>query len=137
MQERTGGLIYLDQVLDRIRKVRNRFVNEVSLDDCRRAIKKLNIFGNAFTLITMSNGRFMVQSLPDAMSVDHTQVIQLAETNNGIVTREIVAENLKWDSYRIENILNFLLKEGIVWIDIHSDGIKTISSYFFPSFFIQ
>lgn len=65
MEEKTGGLIYLDQVLEKVLKVRSRFVNEVSLDDCRRAIKKLNIFGNAFTLIPMNNGRFMVQSLPD------------------------------------------------------------------------
>lgn len=60
MQERTGGLIYLDQIHDRIQKVRSRFVSDVSLDDCRRAIKKLDIFGNAFTLIQMNNGRSMV-----------------------------------------------------------------------------
>ncbi len=61
MQERTGGLIYLDQIHERIQKVRSRFVSDVSLDDCRRAIKKLDIFGNAFTLIQMNNGRSMVQ----------------------------------------------------------------------------
>ena len=60
MQERTGGLIYLDQIHERIQKVRSRFVSDVSLDDCRRAIKKLDIFGNAFTLIQMNNGRSMV-----------------------------------------------------------------------------
>lgn len=67
MESKTGGLIYLDKVLQKVMKIRSRFVNEVSLDDCRRAIKKLNIFGNAFTLIPMNNGRFMVQSLPDGI----------------------------------------------------------------------
>lgn len=135
VQEKTGGLMYLDQVLDRIRKTRNRFVNEVSLDDCRRAIKKLHIFGNAFTLISMNNGRFMVQSLPEGMGVDHTEVVQLAEMNQGVVDKEIIMANLKWDSYRIENALNLMLKEGIVWIDINTNSHK--SCYYFPSFFIQ
>ena len=72
MQEKTGGLIYLDQVLEKVLKVRSRFVNEVSLDDCRRAIKKLNIFGNAFTLIPMNTGRVMVQSLPDGNNLEHS-----------------------------------------------------------------
>jgi ESCRT-II complex subunit VPS22 len=135
MQERTGGLIYLDQVLDRIKKVRSRFVNEVSLDDCRRAIKKLDVFGNAFTLIPMGNGRYMIQSLPDGMNNDHSQVLKLAETNNGLVTRMLLLEQLKWDLYRAENVLNFLIKEGIVWIDGHSQGGSLVTSYYFPGLF--
>lgn len=127
--------MYLDQVLDRIKKTRNSFVNEVSLDDCRRAIKKLHIFGNAFSLISMNNGRFMVQSLPEGMGVDHTEVVQLAEMNQGVVDKDTIMVNLKWDSYRIENVLNLMLKEGIVWIDIDANGNK--SSYYFPSFYIQ
>lgn len=124
-------------VLEKINKLRNRFVSEVSLDDCRRAIKKLNIFGNAFTLIPMSNGRFMVQSLPEGMSVDHTQILKLAELNKGVVTQRLILDELKWDLYRIENVINFMLKEGIIWIDAHSDAQATKISYFFPSFFIN
>ena len=135
MQEKTGGLLYLDQILEKIRKVRSRFVNEVSIDDCRRAIKKLDIFGNAFTLISMNNGRFMVQSVPEGMSVDHTQVIVLAENNQGIVTRDLIQRDLKWDSYRIENVINFMLKEGIAWVDVYTTGQNIKYSYYFPSLF--
>lgn len=135
MQEKTGGLIYLDQVLERIKKTRNRFVNEVSFDDCKRAIKKLNIFGNAFTLISMNNGRFMVQSLPEGMGLDHTQIIQLAEMNNGVVDSDFISSNLKWEIYRVEKVLNLMLKEGIVWIDLNPNSRQC--SYYFPSFFIK
>ena len=136
MQERTGGLIYLDVVLSKIRKVRSRFVNEVSLDDCRRAIKKLSIFGSAFTLIPMNNGRFMIQSVPDEMSVDHTQVIKLAESNSGMVTSSLMSNELKWDQLRIENSLNFIIKEGLAWLDVHQDGIRLVHTYYFPSLFM-
>jgi ESCRT-II complex subunit VPS22 len=135
MQERTGGLIYLDQVLEKIKRVRNRFVNEVSLDDCRRAIKKLDVFGNAFTLIPMGNGRYVIQSLPDGMNNDHSQVLKLAETNNGLVTSRLLLDQLKWDLYRIESVLNFLIKEGIVWIDVHGQGGTIVTSYYFPGLF--
>lgn len=50
----------MDQIHEKIQKVRSKFVSEVTLDDCRRAIKKMDIFGNAFTLIPMNNNRFMV-----------------------------------------------------------------------------
>jgi ESCRT-II complex subunit VPS22 len=135
MQERTGGLVYLDQLLERIMKVRNRFVNEVSIDDCKRAIKKLDLFGNAFTLIPMNNGRFMVQSVPEGMNVDHTQILKLAENNNGIVTQKHVLEELKWDMFRIDNVFNFLVKEGIVWVDFYNIGTATKYSYYFPSLY--
>jgi ESCRT-II complex subunit VPS22 len=136
MEERTGGLIYLDQVLEKVLKVRSRFVNEVSLDDCKRAIKKLNIFGNSFTLVAMNNGRFMVQSLPDGMNVDHTEVLKLAEANNGVVTQRMAVDELKWDAIRVENLLNFMIKEGIVWLDCNEqqNGILK-KSYYFPSLF--
>jgi ESCRT-II complex subunit VPS22 len=136
MQERTGGLIYLDQALDKIRKVRCKFVNEVSLDDCKRAIKKLHIFGNAFTLIQMNNSRYMIQSLPDGMNIDHTQVVKLAEANNGQVTHKILLEELKWDTIRIENVLNFLIKEGLTWIDRYVGSNRLVNTtYYFPGLF--
>jgi ESCRT-II complex subunit VPS22 len=131
MQERTGGLIYLDQVLDKIKRVRSRFVNEVSLDDCRRAIKKLDVFGSAFTLIAMGNGRYMIQSLPDGMGNDHSQVLKLAEASNGLVTSKLVLEQLRWDMYRVESVLSLLVREGIVWIDVHN----RVTSYYFPGLF--
>ena len=121
-------------------KVRSRFVNEVSLDDCRRAIKKLNIFGNAFTLISMNNGRYMVQSLPEGMNQDHSQVIKLAENSNGVVTHKLIVDELKWDSYRVDNVLNFMIKEGIVWLDVSSSNSSTGApklSYYFPSLFLS
>jgi ESCRT-II complex subunit VPS22 len=134
MEERTGGLIYLDQVTDKIRRTRSKFVNEVNEDDCKRAIKKLHIFGAAFTLVSMSNGRYMIQSLPEGMNVDHSEVLNIAEKNCGIVSYALALTELKWDPVRIENILISMVKEGIVWIDVNKNQQK---SYYFPSLFME
>lgn len=134
MSSKTGGLIYLDQVLTKVVQTRSRFVSEVSLDDCKRAIKKLSIFGNAFTLIAMSGGRYMVQSLPDGMNLDHSQVLNLAEKNRGVVTDGLVRDELKWDELRVDNLMGFMVKEGVVWIDLSANGKK---EYYFPSLFVD
>jgi ESCRT-II complex subunit VPS22 len=134
MEERTGGLIYLDQVTDKIRRTRSKFGNEVNEDDCKRAIKKLHIFGAAFTLVSMSNGRYMIQSLPEGMNVDHSEVLNIAEKNCGIVSYALALTELKWDPVRIENILISMVKEGIVWIDVNKNQQK---SYYFPSLFME
>ena len=124
-------------MLERTKKVRNRFVNEVSLDDCKRAIKKLELLGNAYTLISMSNGRYMIQSVPEGMGVDHTQVLKLAESKSGIVSHKLILDELKWDLPRVENVINFLVKEGIVWLDQVNDGPHLKTSYYFPSLFLS
>ena len=37
---------------------------EISHDDLLRAIKKLKVLGNGFTVIPLGSGRFLVQSIP-------------------------------------------------------------------------
>ena len=69
------------------------------------------------------------------MNSDHTQILKLAENNNGVVTSKLIIDDLKWDMYRVENVLNFLIKEGIVWIDSYDLGTNKKLSYFFPSLF--
>lgn len=41
---------------------------EISNDDLLRAIKKLKVLGNGFTLISLSSGRYLVQSIPGKAS---------------------------------------------------------------------
>ena len=69
------------------------------------------------------------------MSNDHTLILKLAESNNGIITKKLIQDELKWDLFRVENILNFMLKDGIIWIDVYSSGGIVKQSYFFPSLF--
>jgi hypothetical protein len=66
------------------------------------------------------------------MSNDHTLILKLAETKNGIVSKKLIQDELKWDLFRTENILNFMLKDGIIWIDVHNAK----ETYYFPSLFL-
>lgn len=48
-------------------------------DDILRAIDKLKVLGGGFELIPMGGGRYLVQSVPGELNMDHTRVLQLAE----------------------------------------------------------
>ena len=37
---------------------------DISIDDVLRAIKKLKVLGNGFTVIPLGTGRYLVQSIP-------------------------------------------------------------------------
>ncbi len=47
-----------------IRVTRTSFSQEITNDDILRAIKKLKILGNGFTLIPLGSGKYLVQSIP-------------------------------------------------------------------------
>lgn len=132
-QERTGGLLYLDFIIEKLKKMRGRYAQEISQDDCIRAIKKLHSFGNSYTLINMKNDRFMVQSLPDELNLDHTKILQLAEVKNGSLNVDEINDLLGWDAYRIDNVIEFMIKEGIIWIDAQCKPVN----YYFPGFYLN
>ena len=51
-----------------------------------RAIKKLKILGNGFALHRLKDGRFIVQSVPAELNMDHTSVLSVAEVNTATVS---------------------------------------------------
>ena len=50
-------------------------------DDLARAIKKIRTLGGGFSVVPIGGKRF-VQCVPGELSLDHTQVLQLAEVNH-------------------------------------------------------
>ncbi|XP_072179542.1 vacuolar-sorting protein SNF8-like isoform X2 [Diadema setosum] len=107
-QHRNGGLLSLEELHHKVRMTRgkSRQAQDVSLDDIVRAIKKLKILGNGFGLHRLDDGRFIVQSVPAELNMDHTSVLNIAEDQ--------------------------LLKEGLVWVD---DQGRRERLYWFPGLF--
>lgn len=63
---KTGGLMELGELRQRLVKGRGKSKHhqDISNDDLLRAIKKLKILGNGFTVIPLDSGRYLVQSVP-------------------------------------------------------------------------
>ncbi|CAG0914757.1 unnamed protein product [Notodromas monacha] len=116
---RTGGLMPLEDLRTRVIKSRGgREAQNITSDDLLRAIAKLKVLGNGFTVIP-SGKSFLIQSVPRELTLDHTQVLQLAEKvdQNGRIFFSDVRSNLNWSLERVEKAFDDLLREGLVWID--------------------
>ena len=129
-----GGIISLDELLLRVKKARgkSRSAQDVSNDDILRAIKKLRSLGDGFTVIEPNNsqGRILIQSIPGELSMDHTAILNSLQTRSSF-TVEQLRNQFKWSDDRIKTAIDFMIKEGLIWVD-HNERII---EYYFPGLF--
>ncbi|CAL1528739.1 unnamed protein product [Lymnaea stagnalis] len=126
--KRNGGLIGIEDLRRKVEASRGRNSQPISMDDLLRSIKKLKILGNGFTVHKVG-GSYLVQSVPGELTLDHTVVLQQAQ-ENGHVTQSSLIQMLGWEEERAKRSLDFMVKEGLAWVDDQS-GIEL--SYWFPS----
>ena len=112
-QHKTGGLLELGQLRQKLISSRGRSQHhqDITTDDLLRATKKLKILGTGFTVIPLNSGRYLVQSVPGEMSLDQVSVLDQAEKYRGLVTENILQENLHWDQQRSGLVLGELIEK--------------------------
>merc|ERR1712110_455413 len=109
---RTGGLMEVHELKKRLIKSRGSKREDISNDDILRAIKKLKILGNGFSLIPLQNDKYLVQSIPGELSMDQTVILQKAENNGGHISVSYLKENLGWDTERSQRAFDRLIIDG-------------------------
>lgn len=127
---RNGGLMSLEELKERLEKSRGRKAQEIGRNDVLMAIKKLRVMGNGFSLIPIGDS-YLVQSVPGELTMDHTTVLQHAE-DKGYITMSDVQGTLKWDAERGHRALDYMVKEGLAWVDDQAPGGR---QYWFPGLF--
>ena len=128
---RNGGIMSLEELLFRLVTASGRNRQDVTLNDLLAAIKKLKVLGNGFSLIPVTKGRYLVQAVPVELTMDHTAVIQQAEAK-GYVTVSGLKQTMKWTDERASRALDYMIKEGLIWVDDQSKGERL---YWFPGLF--
>ena len=132
---KNGGLISLDELRTRLVQARGRRKEhqEITNEDLLAAAKKLMIFGNGFTIVPIGKGRYLVQSVPGELSMDHTAVLQqVSLSGNAYVSKLMLCKDLRWNPDRAQKALDHMVKEGLAWLD--EQGEDEIL-YWFPSLF--
>lgn len=133
---KNGGLITLDELRTRLINARGKAKNhqEISTEDLLAAVKKLKIFGNGFSVVPIGKGKWLVQSIPGELNMDQTLVLQKASSQaTSFVSARILQEELGWSDTRAQKALNFMVKEGLAWVDDQNED----RLYWFPSMFAQ
>lgn len=132
---KNGGLISLDELRTRLIQARGRRKEhqEITNEDLLAAAKKLRIFGNGFSVVPIGRGKYLVQSVPGELSMDHTAVLRQASlSTNAYVSKSILCKELKWEEDRAQKALDHMMKEGLAWLDEQSEDEML---YWFPSLF--
>lgn len=125
-----GGLIRLDELKSRLEVSRHKNTQEISIDDLLRAIRKLKTLGNGFTIHPIGK-TFLIQSVPGELTMDHTTVLQHAQKSYYVTVSGLV-DTLKWEKERAIKALEYMLKEGLAWVDDQAEGER---QYWFPTLF--
>lgn len=128
---RNGGLLSLDELKKKLQISRGRNKQEISGDDILMAIRKLKILGNGFAAIPVG-GSFLIQSVPGELTMDHTTVLQQAEAQ-AFVSERLLRERLGWEDERIQRALDYMVTEGLAWVDDQAAD----RFYWFPGLFVD
>lgn len=99
LNHKTGGLMELAELRNRLISARGSKAHhqEITEEDILMATKKLQIFGNGFTVVPVGKGRHMVQSIPGELSLQETSVLSTAATlKEGFVTMDILMKELRY-----------------------------------------
>lgn len=115
---KNGGIMSLEELREKVSKSRsNRNKQEtITNDDIMRAVDKVKILGEGFRVIP-TQGRYIIQSVPAELSMDHTSVLELAEKSSGYTSITCIRNNLKWTDERAKKALEDLVKESLAWVD--------------------
>ncbi|XP_066150240.1 vacuolar-sorting protein SNF8 [Euwallacea fornicatus] len=133
--DKTGGLIGLEELRIKLINARGKRKEhqEISKDDLLRAAQKLKIFGSGFNVIPCGRGKYMVQSVPGELSMDHSAILTLASgANRAYVSVSYLKKELSWELERSSSALESLVNQGLAWVDTQDVHEKL---YYFPSLF--
>ncbi|KAL0270139.1 UNVERIFIED_CONTAM: hypothetical protein PYX00_007637 [Menopon gallinae] len=117
---KNGGLITLEELRRRLIRARGQRKEhqEITLDDLLRAAKKLKVLGAGFSVVPVSKGQYLVQSVPGELSMDHTAVLHAASIKDkAYVSVSMLMNSLSWERERAQKALDYMIKQGLAWID--------------------
>jgi ESCRT-II complex subunit VPS22 len=147
-----GGIVPLDVLLERVRL--NPAFAAVTVEDIKRAMKKLEVLGDGFRLLEC-DGTIVIVSVPIELSNDHEAILQAAYSQDldnpdtlVYISNEIMKTSHGWSRERFDFAMQPLLMEGIVWLDHYNGKCTTLSCdwllkiclilgkdyYYFPNF---
>lgn len=134
-RSQSGGIISLDELLKLIKKRQDsRNGPEISEEDVKRAVSKLQILGSGFRIYEI-NGKSMVISVPMELNKDHEEIFTVAsmerligiDAGHAFVSEDMMI-NAGWSVERFHLTIQPLLRDGNCWIDIHMGQTR----YYFP-----
>lgn len=71
----------------------------------------------------------MIRSVPKELNTDQSTVLEALQVL-GYVTMSMLEDNLRWDVARAQTVVDYLLADGLVWIDSQAAEVEFWSPIF-------
>ena len=115
-----GGLIAVQELIEKLKATSTiGMLDNVSEDDVRRAISSLSVLGNGFRIVELGDRKIpYLVTVSINFSEDHESILSLCQ-EKGYVNVEMCENQLGWETARFTLVTDTLLKQGLVWVDIH------------------
>ena len=114
-----GGLLSFHELIKKLRATsKTGKLDNVSEDDVRRAISSLSILGNNFRVIQVGGKTPFLMSDSIHFNGDLESILLLSQ-DKGYVNIEMCRNQLGWEAERFNVVTETLVKEGLIWVDIH------------------
>lgn len=110
-----GGLLDLGECLKLVQSSRPSG-QAVDSEDIHRAVDCLSALGRGVG-IRRCGGRRLVYSVPDELSADPAQALEVAASAGGKICLEELMRRLGWLAERAEAALALFIREGLCWVD--------------------
>jgi ESCRT-II complex subunit VPS22 len=111
-----GGVMNVQEILKILNKNTADERNKIVKEDILRSIDKVKILGSGFRLTNIRQSSFII-SVPMEINVDHEILMEVAQSNGGMFSFELLQSIHGWPKERFDYMVNPLLQEGMIWVD--------------------
>lgn len=125
-----GGLLDLGECLKLVQASRPKGQPPVSMEDIQRAVSCCAALGRGVG-IRDCGGRQLVYSVPDELSADPAQALEVAVAAGGQVSAEALVKRFGWPTHRADAALAHFVREGLCWVDTQDSDSQRVC--WFPS----
>lgn len=124
-----GGLLDLRECMHIVQASRPAS-QVVDAEDVQRAVSRLSALGRGVGL-RQCGGRQLLYSVPDELSGDPAQALEVAVRRGGHVCTSELQSQLGWPAERADAALAHFVREGLCWVDTQDPS--TQRRCWFPS----
>uniref|UniRef100_A0A7S1VYZ2 Vacuolar-sorting protein SNF8 n=1 Tax=Alexandrium catenella TaxID=2925 RepID=A0A7S1VYZ2_ALECA len=117
-----GGLLDIHECL-RLVQASRPAGQAVDADDVQRAVSRLSALGRGVGLRSCG-GRRLLYSVPDELSGDPAQALEVAARAGGHVSSEELQREMGWSEARADAALAHFVREGLCWVDAQDPSTK-------------
>jgi ESCRT-II complex subunit VPS22 len=121
-RDRNGGMMEMNDLLNKLHRLRDEPEGTLSPEDIGRAIKILKPLGAGYEVVQV-NRQSYVRSVASELDTDQATLLGCAGEQSGRLKESDVMALLGWNDMRTRSAFDAMVKrDGLAWVDEQAEG---------------